>query len=363
VVIDRQDFPDLKMQVNPFMKSTLLLSPPSLSSHPQNLQDALQLHGRQTTDMQMLDRIASGFVTIPPSTYDSIIILSNAVGSYDESSQLILSGHVLTHVVNALNPGGHLQSQEGAFNDHQQVLKKELILAGLMDDGLNGFIKPDYGAQQAIPLQFAGKRQMRNGKARDGRDQGARTHNIAVDNKNGANGGQVQISTVNIVDFTDDLEDSHFVDHDKSSEEFVDEDDLLDENDIGQQIIQRMSHRRCHFLLPHEHFVLLMKHLAPECRPKAGKRRRACKDCTCGLAQKLEAEDATRRANADRTINDMKLGQGDLAEVDFTVQGKVGSCGNCALGDAFRCDSCPYIGLPAFKPGEEVTLLDNDVQL
>ena len=100
---------------------------------------------------------------------------------------------------------------------------------------------------------------------------------------------------------------------------------------------------------------------APECRPKAGKRRRACKDCTCGLAQRLEAEDQAKRANADQAL--AKLKTDDLAEVDFTVQGKVGSCGNCALGDAFRCDGCPYIGLPAFKPGEEVKLVNNEVQL
>lgn len=101
--------------------------------------------------------------------------------------------------------------------------------------------------------------------------------------------------------------------------------------------------------------------LAPSCRPVTGKRRRACKDCTCGLAQRLEAEDAAKRATADQNL--AKLRADELAEVDFTVQGKVGSCGNCALGDAFRCDGCPYIGLPAFKPGEEVRLVGEDVQL
>ena len=100
---------------------------------------------------------------------------------------------------------------------------------------------------------------------------------------------------------------------------------------------------------------------APQCRPKTGKRRRACKDCTCGLAQRLDAEDQARRSNADQTL--AKLKTDELGEVDFTVQGKVGSCGNCALGDAFRCDGCPYIGLPAFKPGEEVRLVNDEVQL
>lgn len=103
---------------------------------------------------------------------------------------------------------------------------------------------------------------------------------------------------------------------------------------------------------------------APECQPKPGKRRRPCKDCTCGLAEKMNAEDAERQEQATKDLNVLKLQSDDLYdELDFTVQGKTGSCNSCSLGDAFRCSTCPYIGLPPFKPGEKVSILNNTVQL
>lgn len=89
----------------------------------------------------------------------------------------------------------------------------------------------------------------------------------------------------------------------------IDESTLLEPNDFTKPLIQPL-----------------------ECQPAPGKRRKACKDCTCGLKELEEAEDAKARQ-----LPVVVLGEDEL---DFTVQGKTGSCGNCGLGDAFRCSGC-----------------------
>lgn len=121
------------------------------------------------------------------------------------------------------------------------------------------------------------------------------------------------------------------------------DDELIDEDDLIESSLNTSS-------------IICLR------EPSSGggkKRRKACKDCTCGLAEK----EAFGFGESEEAKPKIQFSAKELTEVDFTVEGKTGGCGSCSLGDAFRCSGCPFLGLPAFKPGQAITLdsIDDDL--
>ncbi|KAG6105692.1 electron carrier [Claviceps sp. LM219 group G6] len=277
------------------VKRNLLLAPPSVAAHEEKLRDVFTVYDRSNTDLQMLDRLSAGFVSLPNATYDVVLVLSDADGSRGAESTQLLNRHLFTTLVPSIKPGGKLRFQDGQASAAES---REAILAGLVAKE-DGFEKQD-DEEVVVPLRFGKK------------------------NKSQAPAATPKLDLSTLDDGNDD-------------DELIDEDQLLDEEDLKRR-----------------------PQAPTDCQPQ--KRRRPCKDCTCGLAAKFEAEEKERRAQADANLEAIKLDSNDLNELDFTVKGKTGSCNNCSLGDAFRCSTCPFIGLPAFKPGEEVRIM-NEVQL
>ncbi|KAI9466920.1 cytokine-induced anti-apoptosis inhibitor 1, Fe-S biogenesis-domain-containing protein [Lactarius psammicola] len=103
------------------------------------------------------------------------------------------------------------------------------------------------------------------------------------------------------------------------------------------------------------------------CEPVKGgvaRRRKACKGCTCGLAEEEEAELRSSLAKVvlldgseDGATSEIAPSEKErLSKAAKAAPKATSSCGSCFLGDAFRCASCPYMGLPAFNPGEKVEI-------
>ena len=101
---------------------------------------------------------------------------------------------------------------------------------------------------------------------------------------------------------------------DECEDDLIDEDDLLTEEDLGRPEPQAQGS-------------------GDDCDIGKGGRK-ACVNCTCGRAEGGKPKKLTK-------------------EMLDNPQ-PAGGCGSCALGDAFRCGTCPYRGLPAFEPGKRI---------
>ncbi|RZF39646.1 hypothetical protein LSTR_LSTR001167 [Laodelphax striatellus] len=109
-------------------------------------------------------------------------------------------------------------------------------------------------------------------------------------------------------------------DDDMMEDDLIDSDKLLEPDDLKKPVAESLK---------------------VGCGPDAAGKKKACKNCSCGLAESMAAENSV--------------------EQPAQPVGK-SSCGSCYLGDAFRCASCPYLGMPAFKPGEKIQLSDRQLK-
>lgn len=330
-------------------------------------QDVFSKYGGQdknTITQQIIDRVATGAIKLAEDSYD-LIIYKNP----NENNR-----HIPAQTIGLL--AKYLKFDGKIMGDLPQDQALDVLMEGLLVDekDVNCWSKPKPVASVSIPLKkksgagstklSAFKKLSDTPKKLPGFKKVAspQANSVGLTDTSASNTDEENDEANSMKRKLAETKLTYFSDSDEEDNTDVEDDDIINENDL----INESDKLGIDLIIP------------KKCElPNGKKRRKACKDCTCGLKELEEAEDSQQRSLQDTILgkmaqlatleaieieerlkkqNAVKFSSEDLAEIDFTVEGKTGGCGSCALGDAFRCDGCPFLGLPPFKPGEVVTI-------
>lgn len=241
----------------------------------------------------------------------------NAVFSLAENSGFH-SGPWLSELARVLKPGGVLTVQEPQTGDNQakSALERALLLAGYINlQQCPGYAEDGraYVAVRAIKATWETGATFSLRKSPVIPQNPIAKANNAVFKLSADEVNDVELAGTASLFSASSKKLQLPLYEDDDEYDLVDEDTLLTEEDLKRPELPKVD----------------------DCEVgKSGKK--ACKHCTCGRAEMEES--------------------GKLSLTDEQLNNPQSSCGSCGLGDAFRCSTCPYKGMPPFKLGEKVTL-------
>jgi len=199
--------------------STLILCPPSVSSRPAVLENALAaIADRAAVDVQMLDRLAMNLVTLPEGIYSTVLLLSDPAAVQEKLDRLLLE-----KVLKAMAPGARWKSH-GAGKENWAKETIAFLTAGfVVEDSPEGVVavKPDFGGQKSVSLNL--KKRAAGAAATVARPV------VAVAKPAVAATVPVPSNGVGFVDFSDDLDD----------DDLIDEDELMADEDLATPVQMR----------------------------------------------------------------------------------------------------------------------------
>lgn len=315
---------------------TLLLAPPSIAAQGTS---ALPTFDRHTTDLQMLDRLYAGLVTLPAATYDLVLLLTDTDGARHAEATGLLSRGVFASLVDAMRSGASFRTQDGQFDPSES---REAVLAGLVDkDG--GYEKVEE-EEVVVPLRFGKKKtpaaaadQLKNNSNGNGdvhSSAGPAVNKVTIDVAGKPKTLDMVPPAVKPVagvgfDFGDDFDDD---------DELIDEDELMTEEDLNRPVQMRKvpTSRRYTRTYSHTH-ILLHSLTQPYKQPRSASpspARSAAPARTAPAAWRSASRPRTRPAAPRRTRTSTRSSSSPRISTSWTSRSRARRAAAAAVPSA-----------------------------